>query len=321
VNPSIALRSPNLGQPALARWHRSEDVTFRIVVAGSAANLDVAELLRSRLFLASLRVTRSIYQECTYPPPLLDDHRPLPERARHRLIPLEIRAAEPARSSPWHRSPICSMDYVLIQPDPHRFYPYAYEMTVAVPRRYAHCLAPRSLYNLVDLVPGERCDVKFHAVYLHASDWRDFTIAQACDLHVAWRNDFIPERLAAVGCPISEDRYVNFNEHLRQFIAYANRAHAAGELDLIIANGDIIDYIYENGALRPGYAWDYPGASDRYKLGNFEYFHDLVIARAPASLPGGSGIRVGEELEVPLFTALGNHDYRQRIPSDVPARS
>lgn len=308
--PQVMLRSPNLGQPALARRHGADDVTFHAVVAGTAPDLDVAELLRSRLFLMSLADTRTIYQDSKYPPPLLDDDQQIPEHVRHCMVPIEIRAVESAQLSPWHRSPICSTDHVWIEPDPHRFYRYAYPVSLAVASKHAHCLRVPALYNLVHAVPDERYDVKFHAVYVHDNDWRDFTLAHAADLHVAWRNDFIPERLAAKGKPVSPDVYVNFNEHLRQFITYANRAHAAGELDLIVANGDIVDYIYESNALRPVHIWHYPGASDRYALDNFEYFHDLVIARAPSSLPSGTGIKVGEELEVPLFTTLGNHDYR-----------
>lgn len=308
--PQVMLRSPNLGQPALARRHGADDVTFRAVVAGTAPDLDVAELLRSRLFLLSLADTRKIYQDNEYPPPLFYDDQRIPKHVRHRMVPLEVHAAEPAQLSPWHRSPICSTDHVWIEPDPHRFYQYAYPVTLAVASKHAHCLKARALYNLVHTVPHERYDVKFHAVYVHDSDWRDFTIAHTTDLHVAWRNDFIPERLAAMSHPVSPDVYVNFNEHLRQFITYANRAHAEGDLDLIVASGDIVDYIYESNALRPVQIWHYPGASDRYALDNFEYFHDLVIARAPSSLPSGTGIKVGEELEVPLFTTLGNHDYR-----------
>ena len=309
MTPLATLRSPNLGHPVLAQRRREGEVTFHAVIAGTTPDLDVTGLFRSRLFLSSLSDTRTIYQDSEYPPPLWDQTQ-LAKRVAHRMVPLEIREVKPAQPSPWHRSPICSTDHVWIEPDPHRYYPYAYQVTLAVPGKHAHCLKVPALYNLVHLVPEERCDVKFHAVYVHENDWNDFTIAHATDLHIAWRNDFIPERLAATGNPVSLDRYVNFNEHFRQFIAYANRAHAAGELDLIVANGDIVDYIYESGALRPVDIWHYPGASDQYAIDNFEYFHDLVIARSPSSLRSGSGIKVGEELEVPLFTTLGNHDYR-----------
>ncbi len=80
--------------------------------------------------------------------------------------------------------------------------------------------------------------------------------------------------------PAFEDTFVNPNGNLQSFIQEANDRAARGELDFVILGGDLVDY---------------------QALSQFEFFERIVTGRA------GSG----PELEVPLFTVPGNHDYRR----------
>jgi LGFP repeat/Calcineurin-like phosphoesterase len=126
-----------------------------------------------------------------------------------------------------------------------------------------------------------------HAVYAK-TDWTHFGMAHVTDMHVARRNDHIPRSF-----PTRIADYNNFNDVFRDFIRTANRLHDAGTLDAVWATGDLVDYIYEDGDNENG-------------PGNFRLLEELLL--------GLSGyperVEPVEELRVPIFTGLGNHDYR-----------
>ena len=85
----------------------------------------------------------------------------------------------------------------------------------------------------------------------------------------------------------------NPNDCIRTLFGYANQLHDEGLIDFMLATGDLVDYIFEHG-------------DDRKGGGNFRYLERLILGQAPSSDPEGAP---NPELDVPIFTILGNHDY------------
>lgn len=157
-------------------------------------------------------------------------------------------------------------------------------------------LEDRSLYNLSFRLPdgdlkGELYLLAPHALYTRRS-WENFGFIHATDLHISSRVDRFKPRLRELGFEEGAEACVNFNDGLRDMIRYANTLHDAGALDLIVVTGDLTDYMYEVD-------------DDRKGGGNFTFFEHIIRGLAPSS----EGV-ANPELRVPIFTVLGNHDYR-----------
>lgn len=147
----------------------------------------------------------------------------------------------------------------------------------------------RALYNVVCHAPQGRTAVLFpHAIYARRS-WSNFGFIHATDLHVSRRLDTLRQQLAGLE---GENEYINFNDMFRDFIRYANHLYDVGLLDVVILSGDLVDYIFEDGENRNG-------------GGNFKFFQDLVLGQDESPDRAAA-----EEIRVPIFTILGNHDYR-----------
>ncbi len=86
----------------------------------------------------------------------------------------------------------------------------------------------------------------------------------------------------------------NFNDNFRTFINYANKLHSKGQLDFVMITGDIVDYVFEDGG-------------KTYHNNNFVYLENII-----RGLTGKPDQVQNNELTVPVFTSLGNHDYRVR---------
>jgi hypothetical protein len=161
-------------------------------------------------------------------------------------------------------------------------------------------------YELFDLTHARLNDAA-HAVVAVNHGWDDFTVAFATDLHVAraWRDigahivrlrggngavHALTDPTALFTREAFEQSFVNPNHNLEHFIQYANRRKRKGTLDLIVLGGDLVDYIYESGdAAQVG----------TYAQSNLYLFEEIV-----------RGKRGGDELEVPVLSQTGNHDYR-----------
>lgn len=157
-------------------------------------------------------------------------------------------------------------------------------------------LERRQLYSLAFRTPGlPPRTIAPHCLYAR-NDWENFGLAHITDLHVSRRIEEYRTKLRATGVP-EEDiaRLNNWNDAFRDFIRYANHLHAAGLLDVIIATGDLVDYARE--------ADDHPAGP-----GNFGFFEALVQGQAHSR---DAESPQGEALRVPMFTSLGNHDYRE----------
>lgn len=156
-------------------------------------------------------------------------------------------------------------------------------------------LADRTLYDIALLRPnGTAAVMSLHCVYAK-SDWNRFGAMHATDIHVTERADAYHRKLASLGRTESLNAYNNYNEAFRDTIRYANKLHDIGLLDIIIATGDLVDYQFEE--------WQDP----KKGWGNFLYFEKIMRGWIPS--PTGQPV---EELRVPIFTTLGNHDYRQK---------
>lgn len=156
-------------------------------------------------------------------------------------------------------------------------------------------LVRRTLYSIAFRVPGlAPIIIAPHSVYAR-SDWATFNIAHITDLHVSRRIEHYRAQLRKTGVSAGDiAQFNNWNDALRDFIHYANHLHSAGLLDAIMATGDLVDYVHEAGDNRNG-------------PGNFGFFEALIRGDAPS--PDAEAPK-SEALRVPIFTSLGNHDYR-----------
>lgn len=140
-----------------------------------------------------------------------------------------------------------------------------------------------------------------HCIF-HRPNWNNFGLLHATDIHVARRIDHFGKifrekqaKYPAHSGTIQEGiaHLNNWNNGFRDFIRYANAMYRQGVVDGIVATGDIVDYLFETGEFEDG-------------GGNFKFLRDLILGYSP--YPGNE--HTAEELLVPIFITLGNHDYR-----------
>ncbi len=195
------------------------------------------------------------------------------------------------------------------------------------------------LFDIVHDLPN-RIDnkVNYHAIALFDKDWSNFKFIHATDFHIARRNDFIskflkdkakdktdryknrPKKFAKLDTFIlSRDfeykkdfqehkldklRYAkyNFNYNLRLLIQFINEQVSKKELDFVLMTGDLVDYI----RIARG--------NNQYK-DNFQVFIDILLG-INRGLDKDPHFHDGEyinarEILAPIFTIVGNHDYRK----------
>ncbi len=189
--------------------------------------------------------------------------------------------------------------------------------------------------------PNER--INYHSIVVSKQKWEDFTFVHATDLHLAERNDRIygiikkwakssvkssaedffktvtkklklgkrkkdekEEILSDIKIPLRK-RLINPNNQFRQFIKLMNRKVLKNELDFIVMTGDLVDFtILSRLAKKVRKLKD--TFLFKYEDSNWQVFKNCVL-----NLPTNhdyKGIIRGEELNCPIFTTLGNHDYR-----------
>jgi Calcineurin-like phosphoesterase len=153
-----------------------------------------------------------------------------------------------------------------------------------------HLVAPEEVNSsavvlVLATLGREQPEVRF----VHLTDW-----------HIASRNDLWNTEIPSIidGGTGSEDQgFVNFNEHLRKFIRWANTAADAGELDFVWALGDLVDFVHIGLVTRE--------PTDN----NWSTLIDMFISCPHERERGNEGLRV------PLFTTPGNHDWRAYPPT------
>jgi len=310
---SLALRYPNLGHPCLARKAaENQSTTFKVVFAGKSSDMDLKSLLKGQLFLQPLEDTRRILQEKwtgnVYTKPVDEvgeivndvfEMNRWPTNIKQRLIPLAVTQVGEAIQSGWDGRQVL-LEWLLGNTLTH--YDHAYWVTLQIEGKHLIGLKTPQLFNFIHKDhEGYFYNVNFHAVYIHENDWHDLSIIHATDPHIAWRNDFIQPTVRSALGKDHASSFINFNEKFRNFIHYANQRHSEGKCDLILLTGDLVDFTTIKRKFVDGI-----GIPDD----NFTLLRDLVTA-----WPTCKGLVVGEELKAPLFTLLGNHDYR---PSEYP---
>lgn len=163
------------------------------------------------------------------------------------------------------------------------------------------------LYDVVLKVKDRSHTIAAHALYFK-DDWNTFRFIHATDVHVSRRLDTFRKFFRDRSMHDAERHFNNFNDNFRAFIRYANKLHKRHELDFVVITGDLVDYIFEDGG-------------KHYYNNNFVFFSDMVLGKT-----GQPDLIPNEELRVPIFTALGNHDYRVRayyplFTMDIPVVS
>lgn len=144
--------------------------------------------------------------------------------------------------------------------------------------RFAEVPVARSRYALFDLRSGDTtCRSRCVAVRTRAD--RHLSLAFASDLHVAAIWDSIDAALQRY-IPELHGDFLHPGRLLQQFVTRATRLADAGELDLIVLGGDLVDHVL-------------PGPHASVSGSNV---HHLVSLLA--------------ELPVPTFVIPGNHDFR-----------
>lgn len=195
------------------------------------------------------------------------------------------------------------------------------------------------LFDIIHDVPNRTEDkINYHSVCIFDKDWTNFKFIHATDFHVARRNDFIskflkdkavdkfkrvkrkkknPSKASAFILSrdfefreefqedrIEELRYAkyNFNYNLRMLIDFINKEVKANNLDFVLMTGDIIDYI---DIARGNYQYE----------NNFYVFFEILLGLnrgldIPPCLTDKDYINK-KEILAPIFTIVGNHDYRK----------
>jgi len=166
--------------------------------------------------------------------------------------------------------------------------------------------------------------INYHAIVITTQEWKNFTIIHATDLHIAKRNDeILPILLKGFNKSISksilmikdflsgtnkdsiESRFINPNNNLRLFIKLMNILFDKGSVDLIIFTGDLIDFTIRSDIGDKIFSFE-------MKNTNWNIFYNIIL-NFPIKLRDDIepvNIYEGEELLVPFFTTVGNHDYR-----------
>ena len=181
--------------------------------------------------------------------------------------------------------------------------------------------------------------INYHSLVISKQKWKNFTFIHATDLHVAERNDriygivknwtqssikegvdsfiktvkkklklgikttTIKEVFSDIKTPLRR-RLINPNNQFRKFIKISNRKVYRNELDFIVLTGDLIDYtVLSKLSKKLRKLTDF-----KYENSNWQVFKKIIL-NTPSE-EKYKGVKRGEELNCPIFTTLGNHDYR-----------
>ena len=293
---------PNLGCPALVNY--GDGLVFQATFV-SDQQLDLKSALSGKLFLQYLAETQEVVQSrcelVDYSTCLETAH--WSEQIKNSLIPLEVLSIEPPLDITQ------SFQWMIGGYDPNKDVEKAcqtthkqYTATLRIPNLPTLRKDLPQLFNVVQIETANTlCRINYHAVYIHEQNWRNLSFLHITDTHLAWRNDFIPSVISSHYSP-EPMCYVNFNQRFRDFIDYANYLHQAGLIDFIVLTGDIVDF--SNARDDP---WNF--ITDKFiPASNFELFLWMVAGGYTNIFPHTT---CNKELEVPIFTCPGNHDYRK----------
>ena len=222
-----------------------------------------------------------------------------------------------------------------------RFYKVNIEFDIS--KEVIRCLKERNFVMFDIHGPNERTN--FHSLVISKQKWKDFTFVHATDLHLAERNDKLYEIikkwtessikenvedffetvkkklkltkkkksqegvLSNIKIPLRK-RLINSNNQFRMFIKLMNRKVHRNELDFVVLTGDLVDFTIL-GRLSKSLS---KLNEFRYQDSNWLIFKSIIL-NTPLR-ERYKGVIRGEELNCPVFTTLGNHDYRP-FPYDI----
>jgi hypothetical protein len=191
------------------------------------------------------------------------------------LLPIPL-AAGPSRESPADGTDVC-------------------RVTLPFQVGPGQSLEHRRLYDLLFVSSSASPVIAAHCLYARA-EWHNFRLAHATDLHISARLDSFRQKLVDAQLALGAAAFNNCNDNLRDLIRYANACYERGELDGVLLTGDLVDYQFE---------------ADQAKAsgGNFALLERLLLGQSPYPQPPADG-GAAEELRVPVFASLGNHDWR-----------
>lgn len=196
------------------------------------------------------------------------------------------------------------------------------------------------LFDIVHDIPNLlENKINYHSIAIYDKEWTNFKFIHASDFHIARRNDFIlnflkeevraktirytnnEKKLQQLDNSVlyrdfefreefQEDKYeklrrckYNFNSHLRKLIKYVNDRVLTNDLDFMLMTGDLIDFL----KIAKG--------NHQYK-NNFHVLMDILLGKnkgldEPPFLGKDNEFINKREIMVPVFTIVGNHDYRK----------
>lgn len=217
----------------------------------------------------------------------------------------------------------------------NKFYIVSIEFTVS--KEVRNFLKERK-FVMFDLeFVGDRKN--YHSIVISKQDWTNFKFIHATDLHLAERNDKIydiikrwtessikkniddffdtaakklklkkriksqEETLADVKVPLRK-RLINPNNQFRKFIKIVNRKVFNNEIDFIVLTGDLVDFtVLSKFAKKVRKVNEF-----KYEESNWQIFKNIIVNTKDQKQD--KGVIKGEELLCPIFTTVGNHDYR-----------
>lgn len=216
-----------------------------------------------------------------------------------------------------------------------KFYKINIEFTLS--KEVLKFLKERNFVMFDIYCPNSR--INYHSLVISKQEWKDFTFIHATDLHLAERNDRIYEIikkwtessiresvedffekvkkklkikkkkqkqeaiLSNIKIPLRK-RLINPNNQFRKFIKSMNRKVLRNELDFIVLTGDLVDYTILSRLSKKLRKLN----EFRYEDSNWQIFKNTILNIPPKEKY--KGVIRGEELNCPIFTTLGNHDYR-----------
>ncbi len=182
----------------------------------------------------------------------------------------------------------------------------------------------------------EKKKINYHSIVISKNNWSNFSFIHATDLHLAERNDRIYELIKKRYKKIRKSelekhlgklknkknlfkgshhlelkqsllrRFINPNNQFRKLIKIINKKVYHNELDFVVITGDIIDFTLISKIIKK----NNKTADFRYENTNWQVFKDIITNYPQKNRPKFRGLSQNEELLCPVFTILGNHDFR-----------
>jgi hypothetical protein len=153
--------------------------------------------------------------------------------------------------------------------------------------RLADTLEP-GMYNLAVRTSGSMFP---HPVRVFPSDKTTYRVAHLTDIHLAARYDELPGHLGKA------ENYNNPNERLRYFF----RKNTSADIDLVIITGDAIDYANNH---RP---YDLQKVDDKHMRPLLQPDQNWKLLYSVITTEPGT--------DIPVYIALGNHDFKHNPAS------